>query len=58
VIAKGVAGVSVGAISGAIIGAASGALVALATAQAVERTGARETMISSVADMYKDWVNN
>lgn len=47
-----------GAIPGAIIGAASGALVALAAAQAVERTGARETMISSVADMYKDWVNN
>ena len=52
------AGVGVRAIPEAIIGAASGALVALAAAQAVERTGARETMISSVADMYKDWVNN
>mgnify|MGYP006281624671 CR=1 FL=1 len=57
-IAGGVAGVGVGAIPGAIIGAASGALVALAATQAVERTGAREAMISSVADMYKDWVNN
>ncbi len=39
-----------------IVGAVAGALTAIGTTQLLNKSGAREKMIDSVADMYQDWV--
>jgi hypothetical protein len=52
----GVAGLGIGAVPGAIIGGVLGALAAISTTWILDRTGARDAMVDSVADMYREWI--
>jgi hypothetical protein len=48
----------VGAIPGAIIGGLAGLVVGIAAPQLLTRSGARDIMVDSVAEMYEDWVED